>query len=430
MKILRAFVYTAALLSVLPFLQPRGLAAKPWIWVGKLVAGALAPVLSIVSGLGGVLGLICRDWKLAGAGIAGTGLAARFLAAIPRSGEGFAQTFGLDWETRLPARLRTPLPARRWSLLARSPREVTWLRNVVYARNPGTGLDLLADLWGPPPGVPTSGLAVIYVHGGAWRVGDKDMGTRTFFRRLAGQGHRVMDIAYTMWPKADIPTMVAEVKQAVLWMKENAALYGVDPERLVLMGGSAGGHLALLTAYTADHPELPPLSGAGDASVCGVVGFYPPTGFLGWWDQFRAQEPGQDGDELQSLADRAAEGCFARLFMLHSGDLASDLAFRDLLSAILGGTPEEIPETYRLLSPISHVGAHCPPTLLLHGSDDVFALTPGVRRLHQGLRSAGARSILVEFPHTEHAFDLVLPAVSPVAQVATRDVERFLALLA
>jgi acetyl esterase/lipase len=115
--------------------------------------------------------------------------------------------------------------------------------------------------------------------------------------------------------------------------------------------------------------------------------------------------------------------------MLHSGDLESDLALRDLLPAILGGKPEEIAETYRLLSPLSHVGPHCPPTLLLHGSDDVFALTPGVRRLHQDLCSVGARSVLVEFPHTDHAFDLVLPAMSPVAQAATYDVERFLALL-
>ena len=429
MKVLKSLIYAAAFLSVLPFLRPKDLAARAWLWVGKLVAGALAPILGIVSGLGGVLGLICRDWRLAGAGIAGAGLAAKFLAAIPPSRDDFTAAFGLDWEARLPASLGSPLPSRRWSLLARLPREVTWQRNVVYGRNPGTGIELLADVWGPPPDVPPSGLAVIYVHGGAWRVGDKDLGTRTFFRRLAGQGHSILDIAYTLWPKADIPTMVAEVKQAVLWMKENAALYGVDPERLVLAGGSAGGHLALLTAYTPDHPALPPLSGEGDVSVRGVVAFYPPTEFLGWWDQYRAQVLGQGEAELRSLLDRSTEGCFARLFMLHSGDLESDLALRDLLPAILGGKPEEIAETYRLLSPLSHVGPHCPPTLLLHGSDDVFALTPGVRRLHQDLCSVGARSVLVEFPHTDHAFDLVLPAMSPVAQAATYDVERFLALL-
>jgi acetyl esterase/lipase len=389
--------------------------------MGKLLAGALAPVLGIVSGLGGVLGLMRRDWRLAGAGLAGAGLAAKYIGALPSSQGAFAAAFGPDCVVP-----RT----RRWSLLARAPGGATWRRNLVYGRNPDTGADLLADLWAPPPGVPPSGLAAIYVHGGAWRVGDKDLGTRTFFRRLAAQGHVVLDVAYTLWPKADIPTMVGEVKQAILWLKENAGPLGVDPEHTVLMGGSAGGHLALLVAYTPDHPELPPLTGAGDTSVRGVVAFYPPAELLDWWEQFQDKILGHQGHGPQGLVDRAAEGFFAKLFMLHSRDLEQDLAFRDLQPAIVGGRPDEIPETYRLLSPLSHVGPHCPPTLLLHGSDDVFALTPGVRSLHRSLREAGVRAVLVEFPHTDHAFDLVLPAVSPVAQAATRDVERFLALLA
>jgi acetyl esterase/lipase len=54
---------------------------------------------------------------------------------------------------------------------------------------------------------------------------------------------------------------------------------------------------------------------------------------------------------------------------------------------------------------------------------------PSVQRLHHALVAAGVASVLVEFPRTDHAFDLVLPQVSPVAQAATYDVERFLALL-
>jgi acetyl esterase/lipase len=424
-NVLKVLVYAVALLSFFPFLKPRGLALRPWSWLGKLLAAALAPTLGLVGALGGLLGLLRRDWKLAGAGLAGASMAAEYLATIPNSQDQFTAAFGADWQARVPASLRS----QRWSLLARAPHQANWQRNVVYGRNSGTGRELWADLWGPPPGVWPSGLAAIYVHGGAWRVGDKDLGTRTFFRRLAAQGHSVLDVAYTLWPKAGIPTMIAEVKQAVLWMKEHADLYGVDPERLVLMGGSAGGHLALMTAYTPGHPELPPLSGAGDTAVRGVVAFYPPVELTDWWELFRAQILGKEDTALQRLLDRSAEGAFARLFMLHSGDLESPLAFRDLLPAMMGGRPEESPETYRLLSPISHVGAHSPPTLLLHGSDDVFALTPGVRRLHQALCNAGVRSLLVEFPHTDHGFDLVLPEVSPAAQTAISDVERFLALL-
>jgi acetyl esterase/lipase len=99
------------------------------------------------------------------------------------------------------------------------------------------------------------------------------------------------------------------------------------------------------------------------------------------------------------------------------------------LAEMVGGDPDDILETYRLLSPIQHVDPQCPPTLLLQGLDDSLVLAQDVRRLHRELQAADVPVIMVEFPHTEHAFDLVLPQVSPVAQAATYDVERFLALL-
>nr|NIV31211.1 alpha/beta hydrolase fold domain-containing protein [Anaerolineae bacterium] len=280
------------------------------------------------------------------------------------------------------------------------------------------------------PGVAPTGLSVIYIHGGGWRVGDKDLGTRPFFRRLAAQGHAVLDIAYSLWPEGDIPAMIAEVKEAVLWLKDNGSQYGLDPERIVLMGGSAGAHLSLLAAYTSEHPSLPPLSGEGDVSVRGVVAFYPPTDLLSFQAPAAEQSSGLESAVSSGALDPVSEALLALIFNLHGDDLDCDIPFRDFFAAMIGGTPDEIPETYRLLSPVHQVGPHCPPTLLLHGTDDIFDLTPGVRRLHRYLLDAGATSILVEFPHAEHAFDLVLPRVSPVAQAAAYDVECFLALLA
>jgi len=133
------------------------------------------------------------------------------------------------------------------------------------------------------------------------------------------------------------------------------------------------------------------------------------------------------------LIDKAAHAMLQRIFTLHNEKIRqegkSEYKFKNMLAEILGGNLDEIPETYALLSPIEHIGAHCPPTLLLQGSDDVFGLAPPVRRFHQDLQAAGVPAMLVEFPHTEHGFDLLLPQVSPVAQAATYDVEHFLALL-
>jgi acetyl esterase/lipase len=418
-------VYLSALLSIVPFVKPRDRSAVTLLWLPKLMAGAFSPILGLVGGLGAVLGLARRDWKLAGAGFVGAGLVARYLGDIAAAKGQFEAAFEPDG----PARPPDSVPFRRWSLPAGAPGEVRFQRDVVYGQSSIDGGALLADLWQPPSGAPRSGLGVIYVHGGAWRIGDKHMGTRTFFRRLAGQGHVILDISYTLWPEAGIPVMVSEVKQAIRWLKENALAHGVDPERVVLMGGSAGAHLALLAAYTPDHPAFQPAPDAGDTSVRGVVAFYPPVDFV-----TMPPPGGQDAASAPGLLDRAAGAMIRGLFMLQAEEVEAKVGREvdpdDFLAALLGGRADEIPETYRLLSPIYHVGDHCPPTLLLHGRDDVFGLTPGVRRLYQALQGTRTPAILVEFPHTEHAFDLVLPQLSPVARAATQDVMRFLARLA
>jgi len=429
MKILKGWTYSAAWLAAAALARPTMMLARLLLWPFKLTGGALAPILGFVSGLGAVVGLARRDWKMAATGAVGATLAVRFLQDLPDPEQGFTAAFGSDWQQQIPPSIQPRLAHQRWSLLAKVPGNVIWQRDLVYGQKAGTDAPLLADLWTPPPGVAPTGLAVVYVHGGGWRVGDKDLGTRTFFRRLAAQGHAVLDIAYCLWPEGDIPAMIAEVKEAVLWVKDNGSQYGLDPERIVLMGGSAGAHLALLAAYTAGHSSLPPLSGQGDASVRGVVAFYPPADLLLLQESAGGQALGADGAGVSGSLDPVSEAFLALIFNLHGNDLDDQLSFRDFFSAIVGGRADEIPDTYRLLSPMHHVGAHCPPTLLLHGTDDVFGLTPGVRRLHRELLDAGATSILVEFPHAEHAFDLVLPQVSPVAQVAAYYVERFLALL-
>jgi acetyl esterase/lipase len=356
-------------------------------------------------------------------------LAAQLLQDLPDSEAKFDAAFGPEWQRRIPASLQPRMPSRRWSLVAREPGPAIWQRDVAYGKNPKTGTILLADLWGPSAGVAPTGLSVVYVHGGGWRVGFKDMGTRPFFRRLASQGHVILDIEYTLAPEGDIPTMIAEIKEAVLWIKAHSDEFGLDAERVVLMGGSAGAHLALLAAYTADHPLLPPLSGEGDASVRGVVAYYPPVDFLSLHQPGTEELLGSGDGTWSPELDRVSQAILTKLFVLPHDETGKQLEFGDMLSDMIGGTPDEIPEVYKLLSPIYHIGPHCPPTLLLQGTDDIFDLMPAVRRMQAELQGAGATSILVEFPHAEHAFDLVLPRVSPVAQAATYNVERFLALL-
>ena len=423
---LKFLTYLSALLGISIFLRPADDSAKTLLWIPKLMGGALSPILRITSGWGAVMALLRRDWGLTAAGILGLGLATRFIKDLPNNDEQFDRAFGSD---KVDVWRRRDFSARYLSPQQSPPIKVDFQRDIICGQNPQSGAPLFADLWQPGGEIPPSEMGVVYAHGSGWRVGDKDMLTRHFFQHLARQGHVVLDIAYTLWPQCDLPAMVAEFNQAILWIKENSATLEVNPERIIAMGGSAGGHLALLAAYAADQPEFKPFPESDDTSVRGVVAFYPPVDLLEIYLHAKEQAKIQP-----TIVDQAAQGMMKRIFMLHtdiSGEVEQDnQVMNNFYAELLGGTPDEVPEVYQLLSPIQHVGPHCPPTLLLQGGDDVFNLVPGVRRLHHDLQAAGATSIFVEYPHTEHGFDLVLPSVSPVARSATREVERFLSLLA
>ena len=99
-----------------------------------------------------------------------------------------------------------------------------------------------------------------------------------------------------------------------------------------------------------------------------------------------------------------------------------------MMSNLVGGSPGQVPEAYDLASPIAHAGHGSPPTLLLQGEHDSFQPARLSRALHRKLAGAGVPSVYVEFPQTEHAFDLSLSRYAPASQAALYHVERFLAL--
>ena len=95
---------------------------------------------------------------------------------------------------------------------------------------------------------------------------------------------------------------------------------------------------------------------------------------------------------------------------------------------ILGGHPDECPQCYTLFSPVAHVHSNCPPTLLIHGEHDVMAPVKSTRILYNRLVKEQVPTVMHILPQTDHAFDLILPKISPSAHNAFYDVERFLAL--
>lgn len=99
------------------------------------------------------------------------------------------------------------------------------------------------------------------------------------------------------------------------------------------------------------------------------------------------------------------------------------------LDTLLGGHLYEVPEVYELASPITHVQPGCPPTLLIQGTLDIIQPAAATRGLQRRLIECGVPAVNILYPLTNHAFDLLLPPISPPAHAALYYVERFLALM-
>jgi acetyl esterase/lipase len=263
-------------------------------------------------------------------------------------------------------------------------------QTLVYATIGTQPLSL--DVYRPPAGrgpVP----AVIVIHGGGWSTGDKGE-TPLQSERLAAQGYAVFDIQYRLAPQPNWKTAVGDVKCAIGWVKQHAKDAGVeiDPARVTLLGRSAGGHLALLAAYTPDDPALPPSCPAPDTRVESVISFYGPTDMV-WGYQHPTNQRVYDSSQR--------------------------------LRGFLGGPPSTAEEAYDLCTIANHVTARAPRTLLIHGNQDQFVSPAHVQFVAPRLQALGVSHDVLIIPYGQHGFDYVVGGLGN--QLAESAVLRFLA---
>lgn len=248
------------------------------------------------------------------------------------------------------------------------------------------GVDLYADLF--LPDVPAAGPrpAVLYLHGGGWSAGERGY-ARAWADFLTARGYIVVSLDYRLFPPSTGLKAPGDVQCGIGWVKAHAATYGIDPDRLVLFGESAGGHLATLVGYAAGDPRLPASCEARDTSVKALISFYGPSDLV-----FHAEHLGP--------------------------------GTRRRLEGFTGVPLEGHRERYALLSPLTHVGPHAPPTLLLHGEADSVVPLHASRALAARLEEAGVPHQLFTPPYAEHAFDAWDGGFG--RQLARALVERFL----
>ena len=388
-----------------------------FIFIGpQIVAEVLSPFLAIAGLLGAALGVLSQAPIAVAGGLLGAGISIVYIVLVTVPQTGFNLAFGKDWESRISPSLESHMLRRRWNIRLPKTGQPQWDRDIPFWTIPGTDRKLLCDIWQPPEGVARSGLALIYLHGSGWWILDKDFGTRPFFRQLAAQGHVIMDVAYRLCPEVDIYGMVGDVKRAVAWMKANAARYGVNPERVVLGGASAGGHLALLAGYAPYDLRLTPPDVQGcDLSVRALVSYYGPTDLRACY--------------LHTHQTRLLSMPKVEVGLPGAVTTKKNMSDAGRLDTLLGGHLHEVPEAYELASPVAHIHPDCPPTLLIQGELDIITPAAATRELYTRLVECGVPAVNIIYPLTNHAFDMFLQNVSPPMHAALFDLERFLALI-
>ncbi len=209
--------------------------------------------------------------------------------------------------------------------------------------------------------------AIVFIHGGSWKGGDKEQ-LKLYAVRFAERGYITVSISYRLSQEASFPAAVHDAKCAVRWVRANAEKYGIDPNMIGVSGNSAGGHLAMMIGFSSDVKELEGKGGNGDGSskVQVVIDFYGPV-------------------DLTTP--------FAR----NRG------AVRDFLG---GKRYEEDPPLYRRASPITYLTKDDPPTLIFHGTIDTLVPIAQADLLAKKLKALGIPYVYEKFDGWPHVMDL------------------------
>jgi len=227
--------------------------------------------------------------------------------------------------------------------------------NIRYDHYAETVLDILqpsAPSLADRPGV-------IVIHGGGWVEGNKEAMLEEYCLPFVRRGMVVANIEYRLARSAPAPAAVNDVLKAAQWFEQHAAQYKVDRKRILVTGGSAGGHLALMTAVAPASADFGP-----STKIAAVIDFF---GIADVADQLAGPNP------------------------------------RPYATAWIPEQPDRM-ELARRLSPMAYVRKGLPPVLVLHGDQDPVVPYQQSVALVKALKSAGDDADLITVPAGQHGF--------------------------
>jgi acetyl esterase/lipase len=271
-----------------------------------------------------------------------------------------------------------------------APATVEAFRDITYTRIGERPLQL--DLYLPAQRSGKTVPGVVLVHGGGWRTG-----VRANFApmaiRMAQRGYAAATVSYRLSPEAQYPAAIHDVKAAVRWMRANAGRYGIDPGRIAIGGGSAGGQIASLVGVTKGLPQFDP--GASPDGVSSAV---------------------QAIVNIDGLSDFTSDA--ARTYEDDPAKQPSSAG------AWFGGRYAEKAALWREASPTFYVNAATPPILFIGSGQARFSV--GREAMIAKMDAVGVPSRAVLFPETPHSFWLFDPWLEPTVEAAVRFLDEHL----
>jgi pectinesterase len=296
--------------------------------------------------------------------------------------EGVAQQSSLQKVDSAAASATAVVAGPKWrKLLPQEPLEGLRFSKHVVAVYPEHTVELLVYTPEPPGKYP----AILDIHGGGWsqRQIESD---RPMMERLAKRGFVTALVSYRISSEAKYPAALHDCKAAVRYMRAHAEELNINPERIGVIGGSAGGHLSGLTALTSGKPEF---EGVG-----------PERG-----------------------TDSSVQAC---IVMAASQDLVAANFQKTNPGAVVffGSTCAENSELYRTASPLTHIRKGVPPTLFIEGEKDTLKI--GRKEAMEKLQALGIETGLTTLKNAPHPFWMSDPWCAETVEIAARFFGKYL----
>jgi acetyl esterase/lipase len=270
------------------------------------------------------------------------------------------------------------------------PASVRALRSITYVQRGEHALQL--DLYLPAQARTGLVPGIVFVHGGGWRAGVRANFTPMAIR-MAERGYAAATISYRLSPEALYPAAVQDARAAVRWMRTHAAEFGIDPSKIAIGGGSAGGQIAALAGVTDNPARFDPDAGPGAVASCvqAIV-------------------------NIDGLSDFTSEA--ARRYEDDPAKQPSSAG------AWFGGRYAEKEALWREASPLFYVNAKTPPILFIGSGQPRFSL--GREEMVARMRAVGVPSRVMVLPDTPHSFWLFDPWLGPTVEATARFLDEHL----